>query len=31
MLRYVVENIEMNNITAESGSIKQTVKAVKGT
>ena len=31
ILRYVVENIVINNITAESGSIKQTVKDVEGT
>ena len=31
ILGYVVENIEINNITAESGSIKQTVEAVEGT
>ena len=31
ILIYVVENIVINNITAESGSIKQTVKAVEGT
>ena len=29
ILRYVVETIEINNITAESGSIKQIIKAVK--
>ena len=31
ILRYVVETIEINNITAESGSIKHMVKAVEGT
>ena len=30
ILRYVVETIEINNITAESGSIKQSDKAVEG-
>ena len=30
ILRYVVENIVINNITAENGSIKQTVKDVEG-
>ena len=31
ILRYVVENIEINNITAKGSLIKQTVKAVGGT
>ena len=30
ILRYVVDNIKINNITPKGGSIKKTVKAVEG-